>query len=330
MCLINKRWIFSSALLALLLSAGCATAPQPSAVRSQLLYRVHEGDSLYSRHAPVFVVEDPEKTYNLIGTPRVRVDDSGNEKVFVDPETPTFYVQQRSFETARGAYTNLIYRIHFERVPFSLFPFYIGMGRNVGLFVIITLDVQGRPLLYTTVHTCGCYLAFVPTSFMSADAFPQDWKTGRQMVYLENLPARLDYLDSSQPLLKTAILIRGGSHRLKDTWLMDEAAQSEYPVAEAHLQPLEALERLPLEDCPASSFYEGSGHREGYVRGSSKPWERLLMSWWALDWRIGEDKRLGRGKEDGPVFYTSLKPWAREASDLRDFAVFLNYWGWRL
>ena len=29
-------------------------------------------------------------------------------------------------------------------------------------------------------------------------------------------------------------------------------------------------------------------------------------------------------------FYTSLKPWNREASDMWDFATFLKFWGWRL
>lgn len=54
------------------------------------------------------------------------------------------------------------------------------------------------------------------------------------------------------------------------------------------------------------------------------------MSWWALDWRVGEDKKFGRHTSDGPVFYTSLRPWDRKRSDMRDFAGFLAYWGWRL
>lgn len=146
---------------------------------------------------------------------------------------------------------------------------------------------------------------------------------------LENLPAMLDYGSDSQQGLRTAILMRSGSHRVKDVWLMDQKAQSGYPVAEARLQSLEALEALPAGD-QSISFYEESVRRKDYVKGSAKPWERLFMSWWALDWRIGEDKRLGLDKGDGLVFYTSLKPWAREASDLRDFAGFLRYWGWSL
>ncbi len=29
-------------------------------------------------------------------------------------------------------------------------------------------------------------------------------------------------------------------------------------------------------------------------------------------------------------FYTSLKPWNRKASDMWNFAHFLQFWGWRL
>ena len=54
------------------------------------------------------------------------------------------------------------------------------------------------------------------------------------------------------------------------------------------------------------------------------------MSWWVFDWRVGEDKKFGKDKNDGILFYTSLKPWDREKSDMRDFVTFLKYWKWNL
>jgi len=96
------------------------------------------------------------------------------------------------------------------------------------------------------------------------------------------------------------------------------------------LKPLKMLEGLALPDGGSTSFYETEGSRKDYVKNSQKPWERLLMSWWAFDWRVGEDKKLGRDLQDGGRFYTSLKFWARDASDLRDFPRFLRYWGWKL
>ena len=124
------------------------------------------------------------------------------------------------------------------------------------------------------------------------------------------------------------VLLRDGSHRVKDLWLSPEVS-NKYQTINATLQPLSALEQLPLAN-GLVSFYETLGPRQGYVKGSHKFRERLLMSWWTLDWRIGEDKKLGRDKEDGTQFYTSLNPWARDASDMRDFARFLEYWQWNL
>ncbi len=97
----------------------------------------------------------------------------------------------------------------------------------------------------------------------------------------------------------------------------------------ADLAPIAALDALPA-DGQTTSFFETSGARKGYVKGSSKPLERLLISWWALDWRVGQDKRYGPAEEMNTTFYTSLKPWRREQSDMWPFAEFLRYWGWRL
>ena len=91
----------------------------------------------------------------------------------------------------------------------------------------------------------------------------------------------------------------------------------------------EQLHQLLLGD-GVTSFYHQSGPQKGYVKNSIKIWERLWMSWWVLDLRVGSDKLLGDPAETGTVFYTSLKPWRRDESNLWHFERFLNYWGWRL
>ena len=103
-----------------------------------------------------------------------------------------------------------------------------------------------------------------------------------------------------------------------------------YKTVLARIQPLNSLQNISLDDMGSTSFYQDSGYSNGYVKNSTKPWEALLTSWWVLDWRVGKDKKLGRNHEDGPIFYTSLKPWARKESDMRVFLTFLNYWGWKL
>lgn len=329
MYLALKKLILLTTLLAPLFLSSCASLPQHLPEAELKIYRIAEGESLLRRYSPFFIIENPEDRFNLIGTVRAGITKSGEEKIFVDYKAPTIYSEIRNFKTAKDSYTNLIYRIHFEKVPFGLIPFYIGKGENVGLITIITLNSDNEPLLYTTVHSCGCYIAFAPTSYMPHDAFPHDWENGRQSVFGESLPGLLDYSGMSLNDSKLMMLIRAGSHRVKDLWLAHSDSLKKSNTVIADMQAMTSLESLQLEE-GTSSFYETSGPRKGYVKGSQKIWERLLMSWWALDWRIGEDKKLGKTKDDGSVFYTSIKPWARKKSDLRDFAGFLTYWGWGL
>ncbi len=312
------------------LLCACTGAQERAGQNRMTAYVVEKTPSLASRFAPVFVVEKDRHAYNRIGKPTAVTDEAGAVKIVVDPDQAAVYAMQGSFQTDKGAYTNLIYRIHFEKTPFEFMPFQIGAGKNVGLIVVVTLNRQEKPVLYTTVHTCGCYLAFIPTSYLPDDAYPPQWNRGRQAVYSENLPGFLEYGQTALPDNQPVLLIRDASHRVKDMWLSNGEELVAGAIVTARLYPFDDLEQLPLENGQTTSFYEETGPRRGYVKGSHKIWERLLISWWAFDWRVGEDKKLGKSLNDGILFYTSLKPWAREESDMRDFAAFLGYWGWRL
>jgi hypothetical protein len=311
---------------------SCAPIPLPKhpSVSEWKAITLKNDDTLIGRFAPVFVIEDFKETYNLIGTPSAVISKDHEEKIFVDSSCATIYTEIREFITSQGSYKNLIYRIHFEKIPLGIIPFHIGAGANVGVVVVITLNSRDEPLLYTTLHTCGCYLAFIPTSYMPENGFPNGWKRERKNVYGENLPGFLQYKTPSHDKLKTMILMRSGSHRVKDIWLSSLNSIQQYNIISARRQPLGSLEQISISDGQTTSFYETSGPRAGYVKYSHKIWERLLMSWWAFDWRIGEDKKLGTNKNDSIVFYTSLKPWDRKKSDMRDFEAFLKYWKWRL
>lgn len=316
-------------LLLLLGFGGCATRSAPPAPHDVVAFLPPEDNTILSRYAPAFVVEEPEQFYNLVGTPTAGLGGDGTEEIRVDPWRATVYTETRRFDTGNGSWTNLVYRVHFQEVPGGLLPYYLGKGKNVGLLVVVTLNREMKPVLYTTVHTCGCYLAFVPTNLLPQSAYPSGWPQDRQTVHSENLPAliRLGEKPESKRLM---VLLRDGTHRVKDLWLEPQHALIHYRRIKTETAPLSSLEALPLPTGGTTSLYESTGSRSGYVKGSQKPRERLLMSWWAFDWRVGEDKKLGASKTDGTLFYTSLKPWARERSDMRDFPTFLAYWGWRL
>lgn len=315
------------ALLAVLLFlGGCVHLAHPVAEPGPRLFLPADGPELARRFAPAFLVHNPHQAHNLIGRPRAELDPQGWERVTVDPARPTIYWEQRAFATGRGSYTNLIYRVHFPATPYSLIPFFIGAGQNMGLMVVVTLDAAQRPVLVTNLGTCGCYVALAPTNHLPAAALPAGWTGQPQSIYGETLPARLDFAGVAAPRL--VVGLGPGEHRVTSLGVMAEAALARHPdVTMAALAPVADLERLPLPGGGSTSLFHQSGLLTGHVKGAWKPWETLLLGLVSLDGLVGMDKAYA---DTGNPFYTSLKPWARQDSDLWNFPRFLAYWGWRL
>ena len=87
------------------------------------------------------------------------------------------------FSTIKNTYTNFIYRIHFPEVPFDWYNLHITTGKNPGLLIIYTIeDPTAKLVLITTVHTCGCYLAFFPTEDLAKEAYPPNWPEETQCL----------------------------------------------------------------------------------------------------------------------------------------------------
>jgi len=315
---------------AAILLGGCAHhfAVRPDAPVTA--YSVHsQSQNSAIRWAPVFITHDHDEKYNRIGRPVAESDKGGNTDIHVDPEQPVIYFMERRFHTDKATYTNLIYRIHFPKVPFSLVPFHLTAGKNVGLMVVVTLDTAGHPVLVTTVHTCGCYKAIVPTDYLPKDALPADWNGKSISAFGEQLPARLDYDKATSARL--LVHLRPGVHRVMDLEVISatQLRSSRFRVIPMPVEKMELLNRLPI-DRKITSFFYKTGLMGGHVKGSLKPFELLFLSLPSLDLFVGSDKIYADPDVTGIHFYTSLKPWRREASDMWDFASFLDYWGWRL
>lgn len=323
-----SRWlIFASAAI---LFWGCAHHKPLPKESYQLAYQIQEGEKTrQEKWAPVFVVYGQSQDYNRIGRPSVTADDDGGEKVVVDAEDPVVYFMERSFTTETATYTNLIYRVHFPGTPYSLVPFNLTAGKNVGLMVVVTLNAAQQPVLVTTVHTCGCYKAIVPTQFLPREALPEGWSGQRMRVYGETLPARLEFDGVPSPRL--LVHLRPEVHRVMDLVVQPNQLldSDRFRVIKMQIESMARLERLPSKD-GTTSLYHTDGILKGHVKGSVKPLETLFMSLISLDLFVGTDKAYADSAQTGNRFYTSLKPWRRDDSDMWDFARFLRYWGWRL
>jgi hypothetical protein len=324
----KARPIIVPVLAAVLLAAtGCMQLARVQPVERPKLYQASgQARALVQRFAPAFLVQNYHQPHNRIGRAQASLDDQGYDQISMDTTRPAVYWRVVKFHTARGAYTNLLYRVHFPGVPASLIPFFIGAGSNMGNMVVITLNARQEPVLITTLGTCGCYTVSVPTNYTPKGAYPRDWSGQPLELYGEILPPLLNYGGIKDPGL--LVVLGPGEHRVADLKVLPRAKLNakSFDLIPAELLPAEGLKRLPLGKGFTSMFYE-DGALKGHVKGAWKPWETVLLGWLCLDWVVGMDKVYG--DPDNPM-YTSLKPWNRYRSDLADFPQFLKYWGWGL
>ena len=324
----RKKWpqVLAATLLAALLS-GCGHLLAVDTRNPPRAYAPSRaGESLAARFQPVFLVQN-ERPENSIGRVKAEREPGGGERLYVDPKDPAVYFEETSFSGARGRYTNLVYRVHFPNTPYSLVPFILTARKNVGIMVIVTLNEKSRPVLVTTVHTCGCYAAVVPTTELPRDCLPEGFREGPIRVYGERLPGMLDFSGKGSP--RVLVVLRPGVHRVMDLKVIDGEAPEAARRIDAPLVPAGELWRVPFPGGGTTSFFHEGGLLRGHVKGSVKPWETILMSWMALDLFVGADKAFDTARTKNP-FYTSLKPWNRHASDLWDFPAFLAFHGFRL
>lgn len=306
------------------LLGGCASSLKQSATAYY-----HTAHTFTEQHPlpPAFLIKNHEETFNRIGTPRAIGKKSEAPDIVVDPLQHTIFFEEISFTAARGSYRNLVYRIHFSEVPFSLVRVNLTAGNNPGILLIYTIDSDNKLLLVTTVHTCGCFLAFFPTDNMDKAMYPPDWPQESQWVYGYTLPARIP-LQGMEQNGNLIFSLESESHRISDVSFTPSPSAVLENTVTMEMSPMSSLYHLPYND-GFVSFFEESGPRAGYVKNNTKPLERMLISWWAFDLYVGEDKAYGKDDTSNTMFYTSLKFWHREASNLKDFPRFLNFWGWQ-
>lgn len=318
-------------LISPVLLTHCACSPTDQ-IESEVLYQASQPESVKTLHTPAFLIKEAEKECNKIGLPSVRKAADQKTEIYVDPAHAAVFFESQEFFTTRGRYQNLIYRIHFQKVPFSFSNIHITAGNNPGILIIYTLDTNDHLLLITTVQTCGCFLAFLPTSELPIEWFPSDWPADSQWIYGHCLPNLLHPtpIDDSEKIVFT---LESETHRVCDVAVSGQDTLHDLrDTIDVKIIPMNALYHLPFSDdrTTTESFFEMDGPRKGYVRDNTKILERLFISWWAFDLYVGEDKAFGAADTSEISFYTSLKFWDREESDLKNFPRFLSYWGWKL
>lgn len=139
-----------------------------------------ELDRLLEMHAPTFVV-DTQGTYDRIGRPVV-----GADGLATTTPAPVVFARAAHTRFAERVLLQLVYTVWFPERP-PAWPGDILAGRLDGVMWRVTLDDDGAPLVFDSIHPCGCYHLFVPTA--RAVAKPPQPTLDEQALVPTTLPA---------------------------------------------------------------------------------------------------------------------------------------------
>lgn len=117
---------------------------------------------MFEKYAPVFRAKQTGP-FDRIG--EIVWSDSG--EVMVDTTAPTVYIDLTYTRFHGQILPQLIYVAWVSERPKERI-FDLLEGRLDGIIWRVTLDIDGLPLIYDTIHPCGCYHMFFPTSRLQA------------------------------------------------------------------------------------------------------------------------------------------------------------------
>ncbi len=208
-------------------------------------------EALFARHAPVFELATASRA-DLPGAPVFRADGTPD----VDPHAPLVY-RYASFARWGGrAVLQLNYLLWFAaRPPAARVDIYA--GALDGLLWRVTLDADGVPLAYDSLHSCGCYHLLFPRPGLRLRPETRDWAEPP----LAPLPAPV-----LMPGERVIIRLSAGDHQIVG---LGAGRSAGIPY---RWRDYAALYRTPVEMDGARPLFGP----DGLVAGSERP-ERWLL-----------------------------------------------------
>jgi hypothetical protein len=158
-------------------------------------------DELFAAFAPVFELETTAD-YDRFGPLRW----STGETPEVDVSRPAAYRRIAYTRYGGGTLVQLVYMIWFPERPAKNWLDPVS-GRLDAIVFRVTLDASGRPLVYDSIHGCGCYHMFFPTPRVSPIPPPDsqaEWAF---------IPRTLPAITAGQ---RVVVRVTSGSHSLTD------------------------------------------------------------------------------------------------------------------
>lgn len=211
-----------------------------------------ERDRLFATYAPVFEIET-SGDMDRIG----RLFWSSATTPQVDVSRSVVYRRLGFTRTENRTLLQLVYTAWFPERPREGSLDLLG-GHLDGIVWRVTLAPDGEPILFDSIHPCGCYHMFFPTPRLKPLPAPQ------RVLEWSFTPTTLPAIPETGRLL---VVVQARSHYLRNVLLSESAQGGEYRFAE-----YDELRTLPLPGGGSRSIFGPDGLIEGTERG-----ERFLF-----------------------------------------------------
>jgi len=244
--------------------------------------------ALVQRHAPVLEI-DTVTDDDRIGALFWKAGEP--PRIGVDVDRPVAYVRAAHTRIAGRVHLQLVYTFWFPaRPPESAFD--ILAGDLDGLVWRVTLDDDFEPLVYDSIHPCGCYHMFFPTARVRARPQPESLDEGLFAPQTATAPAAGE---------RTVLRVANRTHYL-------QRVRAAADIGDASIYALrddDELRSLPLPDGGRRSAFGP----DGLVPGSERP-ERFLF--WPMgiasagqmrQWGRHATAFVGRRHFDDPLIF---------------------------
>jgi hypothetical protein len=214
-------------------------------------------DALFAAWAPRFEVDEADVNDRL-GMPVL----DANDRPTVDAQAPVVFARAVATRFDGRVLLQLVYTAWFPARP-AQHPGDVLAGHMDGLVWRVTLDDDGSPLLFDSIHACGCYQLFFPTGRLAAK--PTSPGPDEGALVAQTLPA-------VAPGTRLTLRVESGTHYLRR--VIADAPRIEATTAYA-ISPDDRLRTLPRTAGGTRSLYGEDGRVPGTERA-----ERLLL--WPL------------------------------------------------
>ena len=229
-----------------------------------------ESAALAATFAPEFEIDEIDEN-DRIGQPAIGADGAPQ----VEPAASIAFAGISYARIGGEVLPQLTYTVWFKSRPKSGRFDLLG-GKIDGLVWRVTVASDGRPLLYDSIHPCGCYHLFFPTPRLAL----RDQPASAEEPAL--VPQRLP---QTEPSDRIVLRIAPGTHYIERVLVHAPGRGAAVPYAIAGQN---RLRKLPFGAGGTRSFYDP----EGFVRGSERA-ERVLF--WPMGVpRAGAMRQWGR------------------------------------